>query len=144
MNAFGNIVMQWGSRFNHSCLPNATYYFEGNTMKVRTPPALKPNDEVTISYLPTPFLPRQEHQQRLKADRNFSCTCEACTDDAKENEILDIIKDIEQGERNREPPTAAQTHPKYKIWVNIRVGILASLIKRLEGGDLIVADLAQQ
>ncbi len=36
---------------NHSCEPNAAYFFEGPEFRVRSTRTIRPEEEITISYI---------------------------------------------------------------------------------------------
>ncbi|KAF7313177.1 SET domain-containing protein [Mycena kentingensis (nom. inval.)] len=70
------------SRCNHSCSPNARWHWDLATFSL-TLVAVRPiaeNEEITISYLPGPYLllPRATRDSLLRSSYNFSCRCAAC------------------------------------------------------------------
>lgn len=70
------------SRLNHSCCPNAAYFFKPDgTLVVRSMRAIQPGEQVTISY--TDLLQTlDERQQSLMQRYAFACCCQRCLDDS--------------------------------------------------------------
>ncbi|KAL0044479.1 hypothetical protein WJX82_008986 [Trebouxia sp. C0006] len=70
------------SKINHSCCPNAAYFFKPDgTVVVRSMRALHPNEQLTISY--TDLLQTlDERQQSLLQRYAFTCCCARCADDS--------------------------------------------------------------
>ena len=70
------------SRLNHSCCPNAAYFFKPDgTVVVRSMRAIQPSEQVTISY--TDLLQTlDERQQSLMQRYAFACCCQRCLDDS--------------------------------------------------------------
>ena len=68
------------SRINHSCLPNAYYYWNSNT-KCATVHAICPinaGDEITVHYLGTGTV-FESRRVSLKKGYGFDCTCSLCS-----------------------------------------------------------------
>jgi SET and MYND domain-containing protein len=65
--------------FNHSCTPNCTVAFYGNTMQVRALTEIEPDEELTIQYTDL-YLPRAERRNKLESSHCFSCACPRCTE----------------------------------------------------------------
>jgi hypothetical protein len=66
------------ARINHSCRPNASYYWSDKLNKriVYATSKIKKGEEVFVSYIPL-LLTQEERQKRL--DRyGFRCSCDAC------------------------------------------------------------------
>lgn len=62
--------------FNHSCLPNCFYYGIGPYLIVKSIKDIKPNEELTISYLgPQPF---DSRSKVLYEKWDFKCDCSLC------------------------------------------------------------------
>ena len=90
-NGFHNGVCLKMSRFNHSCQPNAQYFWneDTNTRDVRALRDINQGEEITFTYSPDiagSIGSRKERRARLKEDFNFDCNCNAC--DLTEEEIL--------------------------------------------------------
>ena len=66
------------SRFNHSCRPNAQYFWnvDTNTRDVRALRKIKRGEEITLCYFPSMIGSREERQTQLKDTFNFDCNCE--------------------------------------------------------------------
>ena len=98
-NGFHNGVCLKMSRFNHSCRPNAQYFWnvDTNTRDVRALRKIKQGEEITLSYNST--LSREERRTYLKDQFNFDCSCEAC--DLTEEEILSETKTIDEYEEEK-------------------------------------------
>merc|ERR1711971_533323 len=94
-NFFHNGVCIKMSRFNHSCRPNATYFWntDTNTRDLRTLRKIKEGEEITVSYINTTES-REERQSLLKDRYNFDCNCEGC--DLNEEEIQKEINDVNE------------------------------------------------
>jgi hypothetical protein len=67
------------SLLNHSCNPNAAYFFSENYIIVKALEPIKMGEQVTISYqhvfISTPKIDRINHLQGIYS---FTCECEAC------------------------------------------------------------------
>ncbi|KAF2636459.1 SET domain-containing protein [Massarina eburnea CBS 473.64] len=66
------------ARINHSCRPNAGYYWDGNTGQrvVYASRHIAAGDEVFDSYIPL-LLPRHRRHERLER-YGFTCSCPTC------------------------------------------------------------------
>ena len=95
-NGFHNGVCLKMSRFNHSCRPNAQYFWnvDTNTRDVRALRKIKRGEEITLCYFPTMIGSREERQTQLKDSFNFDCNCGAC--DLTEVEIQRERKTIDK------------------------------------------------
>jgi hypothetical protein len=68
-------------RANHSCSPNMSHAFEGDTMVLVAKKAVAKGDELLTCYLAEclePGRPTGSRQLRLKERYNFLCMCERC------------------------------------------------------------------
>ncbi|KAF2692153.1 SET domain-containing protein [Lentithecium fluviatile CBS 122367] len=67
------------ARINHSCRPNAGYYWSEALQKriIYATREIAEGEEITVSYIPL-TLPQSERQHRLNR-YGFTCTCSACT-----------------------------------------------------------------
>jgi hypothetical protein len=77
------------ARINHSCRPNASYYWSDKLNKriVYATRKIPQGDEIFVSYIPL-LLTQEQRQQHL--DRyGFKCTCEACAQGRAEKEASD-------------------------------------------------------
>ncbi|KAH8725375.1 hypothetical protein GQ44DRAFT_681104 [Phaeosphaeriaceae sp. PMI808] len=77
------------ARINHSCRPNASYYWSDKLNKriVYATRKITKGEEFFVSYIPL-LLPQEARQKRL--DRyGFKCTCEACAQEDAAKEISD-------------------------------------------------------
>ncbi|DBA92499.1 hypothetical protein WJX77_002132 [Trebouxia sp. C0004] len=70
------------SKINHSCCPNAAYFFKPDgAVVVRSMRAIQPSEQLTISY--TDLLQTlDERQQSLMQRYAFACCCARCMDDS--------------------------------------------------------------
>jgi hypothetical protein len=71
------------ARINHSCRPNAAYYWSQklNQRIIYASRTIKEGEEISDSYIPL-LLSREERQKKL--DRyGFNCTCSACAQSSK-------------------------------------------------------------
>jgi hypothetical protein len=74
---FGGIA----SRFNHSCVPNAAIDSEKRVVRAIRP--IRPGEEITVSYTPQLYLPREQRRRVLSDRYFFTCRCAACSESAK-------------------------------------------------------------
>ena len=95
-NGFHNGVCLKMSRFNHSCQPNAQYFWneDSNTRDLRTLRKIDKGEEITVNYISSYLLGREERQTYLKDTYNFDCNCTACdlTEDESSREVENISK----------------------------------------------------
>jgi NTP pyrophosphatase (non-canonical NTP hydrolase) len=63
--------------FNHSCRPNCTVAFYGNTVQIRALCEIDPDEELTIQYTDL-YLSRHERQEKLLSSHCFTCACPRC------------------------------------------------------------------
>lgn len=73
-----------GSRFNHSCSPNARYSFNANTgdYRIYALGTIPVGEEIFVAYLSSRRLygnPRRSRQEVLQARYHFTCTCSVCS-----------------------------------------------------------------
>lgn len=66
-----------GTRLNHSCDSNVTYYMDGDHMVFETKRPVKKNEELFDSYI-NGDLPYADRQSELKRRYGFDCGCEKC------------------------------------------------------------------
>jgi hypothetical protein len=95
-NSFHNGVCLKMSRFNHSCRPNAEYFWnrETGTRDARAVREIGRGEEITLGYRQMWTLTREERRRSLKENFNFDCCCEAC--DITEEEAEREARDCEQ------------------------------------------------
>ena len=119
-NGFHNGVCLKMSRFNHSCRPNAQYFWniDTNTRDVRALRKIEKGEEITLSYLPTyPYHPegksysilmsREERRAFLRDNWNFDCNCEGCDATESEEEAKKMKKYKVELQRKKEYKNAA-------------------------------------
>ena len=70
----------YGTRMNHSCAPNVSYYKNGDHMIFQTTRDIAKNEEICDSYI-HPQLPVSERKSILKERYGFDCQCIQCTND---------------------------------------------------------------
>jgi hypothetical protein len=77
------------ARINHSCRPNASYYWSDKLNKriVYTTRRIKEGEEIFVSYIS--LLLTQEDRQKQLDRYGFKCTCEACAQDRAAKEASD-------------------------------------------------------
>jgi hypothetical protein len=92
------------ARINHSCRPNASYYWSDKVNKriVYTTRRIKKGEEIFVSYISL-LLTQQDRQKQL--DRyGFKCTCQACAQERVAQEVSDNRRvTIQQAFMNFEP-----------------------------------------
>ncbi|KAF2664375.1 SET domain-containing protein [Microthyrium microscopicum] len=93
LNRIEDDLLWLGSIFNHSCIPNICYTHNAATKKYtfQTIHAVEAGEELTISYLGGVIESREKRQDEFGRQWNFHCLCQACTDDAKEQQLVDLI-----------------------------------------------------
>ena len=89
-NGFHNGVCIKMSRFNHSCRPNAQYFWidDTSTRDLRSLRRIKPGKEITVSYIHSMVETRENRRSDLKDRFNFGCQCEGC-DLTEEEDLLE-------------------------------------------------------
>ena len=75
-------LYHFGSKLNHSCVPNCTHYTRGNLLYVRTLRDIEPEEELTISYTEL-FASRATRHSKLYDKYAFSCGCRRCRDELR-------------------------------------------------------------
>jgi hypothetical protein len=77
------------ARINHSCRPNASYYWSDKLNKriVYASRKIAKGEEIFVSYIP--LLLRQEHRQKHLDRYGFKCSCEACAQQSAAKEASD-------------------------------------------------------
>ncbi|KAI0042507.1 SET domain-containing protein [Auriscalpium vulgare] len=82
------------SRINHSCMPNAMYYWipESLTGEVRALRRIAPGEEITISYLEL-SASYEERREDLRERYGFACTCTSCSLPLEERFVDDSIRE---------------------------------------------------
>ena len=93
-NGFHNGVCIKMSRFNHSCRPNAQYFWndDTNTRDLRSLRRIKQGEEITVSYIHSMVESREKRRSDLRHRYNFVCQCEGC--DLTEEQALEESKSI--------------------------------------------------
>lgn len=76
---------------NHSCLPNVIVTYKGVAAEVRAVQALKPGDEVLISYIDLLY-PTEDRNDRLRDCYYFTCDCKDCKTKSKDKAKLKVRK----------------------------------------------------
>lgn len=73
----GSCLDPLAALMNHSCEPNAAFFFEHRELRVRSTRSIAPGEELTISYIneTDSFDYRQE---QLSSKYFFTCTCTKC------------------------------------------------------------------
>lgn len=81
------------ARFNHSCGPNAGFYYDGvkKTITVCAARDLKQGEEITVYYHPLYCLTKETRDELFKNRTGVSCYCHVCT---KEDEsVMDTVNE---------------------------------------------------
>ena len=84
-----------GSRFNHSCSPNACFDFDSDTgeLRIHALTAISHGEEIFISYISRRCLygsPRRSRQSILHNGYHFTCVCSLCSLPEAESKISDV------------------------------------------------------
>lgn len=101
------------SRANHSCSPNAMYYFDYKlfALELRAARRIGPNEEIHIQYIDV-LQPREERKRLLRELYMFDCQCPSCDLPAGSNEAQ------ESDRRRQLMGTWAETHTSLERWLN--------------------------
>jgi len=88
-NSFHNGIFIKMSRFNHSCIPNAEYFWneDTETRDLRACRNIREGEQITISYLGVEMMDRDERRHHLIVGYHFLCCCAACDISDEEMEI---------------------------------------------------------
>ena len=68
---------------SHSCVPNAVYAFEGETLFMHALAPIEAGDEITSSYIKQ-HMTVEDRQKELLSRYGFVCRCEACLKEKEE------------------------------------------------------------
>ena len=84
LNILGLCLYTKTSLFNHSCCPNAFYYFkDGNNIVVKTLKPIKKNEAISISIIyDIQCKSKNIRQEILKNNFGFNCLCQRCNNNA--------------------------------------------------------------
>jgi len=85
------------SLINHSCRPNANFFFRNSHIVVKSNQKINKGEQIYISYGPTVTSIRDTRRRRreLMANYGFLCKCpNCCLDDADEDEDEDEEQDV--------------------------------------------------
>ena len=79
-NGFHNGVFLKMSRFNHSCWPNAEYFWntDTGTRDLRAVRTVLQGEEILLDYRQPWTLTREERRNSLRENFNFDCCCIVC------------------------------------------------------------------
>ncbi|XP_027137114.1 histone-lysine N-methyltransferase SMYD3 [Larimichthys crocea] len=75
------------SLLNHDCRPNCVMVFEGTKLHLRAVRDIKPEEELTISYIETLSL-TEDRQRQLEDQYHFICHCQHCDSQDKDGLML--------------------------------------------------------
>jgi hypothetical protein len=83
-----------GSRFNHSCSPNARHSFNSNTgeLEIHALGTIPCGEEICIAYISSKWLygtPRRSRQAILRTQYHFTCVCSVCSLPEAESKMSD-------------------------------------------------------
>ena len=140
-NGFHNGLCLKMSRFNHSCRPNAQYFWNEDTNKrdLRTLRNIKEGEEITVSYSPDLVGLREERRARLKEDFFFDCNCGAC--DLTEDEILEEADTLEKYKAEKQRREELQNSTKLVTPGAIAQALMQSELKCLKSMHVIAKEI---
>ena len=94
-NTFDNGVFLKMSRFNHSCVANAEYFWneKENVREIRSISNIAEGEEITIRYIGTEVLDTNERRKKL-AYYLFNCKCPACN--ISDEEMIEETKQVKK------------------------------------------------
>lgn len=72
---------------NHSCDPNCVAVFNGTKISIKAVKKINTGDELTISYTEL-LAPTKVRQEDLKHQYFFDCCCGKCTENKKEDQLV--------------------------------------------------------
>jgi len=73
----GSCLDSCAALMNHSCDPNAAFFFEGPELRVRSTRIIPAGGEITISYI-NPTESFDFRQEQLRSKYFFECNCKKC------------------------------------------------------------------
>ena len=73
-------LFDFGSRFNHSCDPNCSFYTRRGKLHVRALKDIEPGEELTITYCEL-YATRAQRNKKLYSKYSFTCTCLRCANE---------------------------------------------------------------
>ena len=94
-NAFHNGLFLKMSRFNHSCVSNAEYFWNDkeNVREIRSISNIAEGEEITVNYGGTEVLDTNERRKKL-SEFYFHCICPAC--DLSEEDLIEEKKSCQK------------------------------------------------
>ena len=72
-----SVILFYGTKLNHSCNNNITYYKEGDVMVFKTTRKIKAGEELFDAYINCSIC-KNDRQEKLKQSYGFDCQCEKC------------------------------------------------------------------
>ena len=78
------------ARFNHSCIPNCSYYFKGRDIFVRAIVDIPKGAELTITYTGG-YFSKNKRVRYLSDGYNFRCDCTRCSRQSETDVVLDAL-----------------------------------------------------
>jgi len=90
------------SQINHSCRPNANFFFRNHHIVVKSNQKIEKGEQVFISYGPTVMSVRDIRKRRreLMANYGFLCRCPNCSENDEDGEEEDLEDDVEEEEED--------------------------------------------
>jgi hypothetical protein len=76
-SVIGSCLDSRAALMNHSCDPNAAFFFEGPELRVRSTGVIPAGEEITISYT-DPTESFDFRQEQLRSKYFFECNCKKC------------------------------------------------------------------
>ena len=135
-NGFHNGVCLKMSRFNHSCRPNAQYFWnkDRDTRDVRTLRKIKQGEEITVSYITIgrgQLFGREERRSLIKDTYHFDCKCKTCdlADEEVEQEMKRLDEYMEEMQKKKRFHDSAKTATYVRTGQALRQSELGCLKK---------------
>uniref|UniRef100_A0A3P8VBY6 [histone H3]-lysine(4) N-trimethyltransferase n=1 Tax=Cynoglossus semilaevis TaxID=244447 RepID=A0A3P8VBY6_CYNSE len=75
------------SLLNHDCRPNCVMMFDGPLLQLRAVVDIRPEEELTISYIETLSV-TAERQKQLQDQYYFTCRCQLCSCGAEQDRFM--------------------------------------------------------
>lgn len=144
-NCFGSSVVDIGSRFNHSCIPNLSQDTDASlpaTMHFFARRDIAAGEELFVSYIEA-FLKYNERQNRIQKSWAFTCICPACeaTEAGHQKEavfiaITDLHHELEPLAKMFDTPTTTE-------YLRNRLVKLEKICELMESIDLMDQELRE-
>lgn len=87
-----------GSVFDHSCNPNAVWWFDGIKMQIKAIRKIRSDEPIFLNYINLE-VSRVERRRNLSRKYYFNCMCERCGHEDEEGDLIDYAQMVEYKEK---------------------------------------------